>query len=75
MPLAISLAIGAVVQFLIPCPEGITHQAWSLLSLFVTTIAGKPRHALTTRLFQGSSTELRNSCAYDFDLCLPATLP
>ena len=42
MPLALSLAVGAVVQFLIPTPEGITSQAWSLLALFVTTIAGMP---------------------------------
>ena len=40
VPLAISLAIGAMVQFLIPVPDGITRQAWSLLSLFITTIAG-----------------------------------
>ena len=42
VPLALSLLAGAVVQFLVPVPEGLTRQAWSLLSLFVTTIAGTP---------------------------------
>lgn len=39
-PLAASLAIGLAIRFLIPVPEGLTSNAWSLLSIFVSTIAG-----------------------------------
>ena len=41
MPLLLSLAIGAVIQFLVPVPASVTRQAWSLLALFVATIAGE----------------------------------
>ena len=41
IPLAASVAIGLVIRFLIPIPEGITTNAWSLLSIFVSTIAGR----------------------------------
>mmetsp|Transcript_31362 Transcript_31362/g.88958 ORF Transcript_31362/g.88958 Transcript_31362/m.88958 type:complete len:569 (+) Transcript_31362:37-1743(+) len=35
-----SVAIGLIIRFVIPCPAGITMQAWSLLSIFIATIAG-----------------------------------
>jgi len=34
------VAIGLAIRFIIPCPEGVTLQAWSLLSIFIATIAG-----------------------------------
>lgn len=40
MPLAISLAIGIIVRFLVPKPVEVTPQAWQLLSIFLSTIAG-----------------------------------
>ncbi|KAL6553849.1 cytochrome P450-dit2 [Orobanche minor] len=40
IPLIISLAIGVVVRFFIPKPPEITPQAWQLLSIFLSTIAG-----------------------------------
>ncbi len=40
VPLLASVAIGAVLRFLIPCPAGITTEAWTLLAIFVSTIAG-----------------------------------
>ncbi|KAL7082514.1 hypothetical protein ACP275_14G103100 [Erythranthe tilingii] len=40
IPLISSLAIGAAVFFLIPRPPEVTHQAWQLLSIFLSTIAG-----------------------------------
>lgn len=40
MPLAISLAIGIIVRFLVPKPVAVTPQAWQLLSIFLSTIAG-----------------------------------
>lgn len=41
VPLLLSIAIGAALRFLVPIPEGITVQAWTLLSIFVSTITGK----------------------------------
>ena len=41
VPLLLSIAVGAVIQFLVPVPEGVTRNAWSLLALFVSTIAGQ----------------------------------
>lgn len=40
MPLAISLAIGLIVRYLVPKPVEVTPQAWQLLSIFLSTIAG-----------------------------------
>jgi len=40
VPLAISLAIGIIVRFLVPKPVEVTPQAWQLLSIFLSTIAG-----------------------------------
>ena len=39
MPMAIALAIGLLIWFVIPPPEGVTPNAWQLLALFVGTIA------------------------------------
>ena len=35
-----SVMIGLIIRFAIPCPAGVTMQAWSLLSIFIATIAG-----------------------------------
>ncbi|KAK3121998.1 hypothetical protein QOZ80_8BG0663790 [Eleusine coracana subsp. coracana] len=40
IPLLISLAAGLAVRFLVPKPAEVTPQAWQLLSIFLTTIAG-----------------------------------
>ncbi|KAL1534355.1 cytochrome P450-dit2 [Salvia divinorum] len=40
LPLIISVAIGAAVRFLVPKPPEVTPQAWQLLSIFLSTIAG-----------------------------------
>lgn len=41
VPLLLSIAIGVALRFLVPIPSGITIQAWTLLSIFVSTITGK----------------------------------
>lgn len=40
VPLAISVAIGLIVRYLVPKPVEVTPQAWQLLSIFLSTIAG-----------------------------------
>ena len=35
---AIAIAIGLIIWFVIPVPEGVTDNAWHLLALFVATI-------------------------------------
>ncbi|KAL5714841.1 cytochrome P450-dit2 [Ranunculus cassubicifolius] len=40
LPFAISVGIGLIVRFLIPKPVEVTMQAWQLLSIFLSTIAG-----------------------------------
>ncbi|KAI0495512.1 hypothetical protein KFK09_021813 [Dendrobium nobile] len=40
LPLAISVAIGLAIRFLIPKPVEVTPQAWQLLAIFFSTIAG-----------------------------------
>ena len=42
MPALLSIGIGLALRFLVPVPEGITLQAWTLLSIFASTIAGQP---------------------------------
>ncbi len=41
VPLLLSAAIGLALRFLVPIPAGLTTQAWTLLSVFVSTIAGR----------------------------------
>ncbi|XP_074284800.1 dicarboxylate transporter 2, chloroplastic-like isoform X1 [Silene latifolia] len=40
IPLFISVAVGLVLYYLIPKPETLTLQSWSLLSIFLSTITG-----------------------------------
>ncbi|KAK4741188.1 hypothetical protein SAY87_024776 [Trapa incisa] len=40
LPLVISVAIGLIVRFLVPKPVEVTPQAWQLLGIFLSTIAG-----------------------------------
>ncbi|XP_042492291.1 dicarboxylate transporter 2, chloroplastic-like [Macadamia integrifolia] len=40
VPLAISVAIGVIVRFFVPKPVEVTPQAWQLLAIFLSTIAG-----------------------------------
>ncbi|XP_074578555.1 dicarboxylate transporter 2.1, chloroplastic-like [Curcuma longa] len=40
VPLAISIAVGLAICFIIPRPDEITPQAWQLLSIFISTITG-----------------------------------
>jgi divalent anion:Na+ symporter, DASS family len=39
MPMAVAVAIGLLIWFVVPVPEGVTPDAWHLLALFVGTIA------------------------------------
>lgn len=39
IPALISIAIGLIIWFVIPVPEGVSPEAWHLLALFVATIA------------------------------------
>jgi DASS family divalent anion:Na+ symporter len=41
--LAASVGLGLALRFLVPVPVGITMQAWTLLSIFVSAIAGARR--------------------------------
>ncbi|CAN6211001.1 unnamed protein product [Urochloa humidicola] len=40
VPLVISVAVGLAVRFLVPRPAEVSLQAWQLLSIFLSTIAG-----------------------------------
>ncbi|XP_077249896.1 dicarboxylate transporter 2.1, chloroplastic-like [Tasmannia lanceolata] len=40
IPFTISVAVGLIVRFLIPKPIEVSLQAWQLLSIFLSTIAG-----------------------------------
>ena len=40
VPSLLSVALGLVVKFVIPCPAGVLPQAWTLLAIFLSTIAG-----------------------------------
>jgi divalent anion:Na+ symporter, DASS family len=40
VPLLVSVAVGLALRFLVPIPVGIDPQGWTLLALFVSTIAG-----------------------------------
>ncbi|KAM2604960.1 hypothetical protein TB2_033815 [Malus domestica] len=40
IPFIISIAIGIVVRFFVPKPVEVTPQAWQLLAIFLSTIAG-----------------------------------
>ncbi|KAJ1396516.1 Solute carrier family 13 [Sesbania bispinosa] len=40
VPFIISICIGLIVRFLVPKPVEVTPQAWQLLSIFLSTIAG-----------------------------------
>lgn len=40
VPLVVSVGIGLAVRFLLPKPVEVTQQAWQLLAIFLSTIAG-----------------------------------
>ncbi|KAH7865706.1 hypothetical protein Vadar_010098 [Vaccinium darrowii] len=40
IPLLLSLSVGLTLQFLIPKPPSLSPQAWQLLAIFLSTIAG-----------------------------------
>ncbi|KAK4252794.1 hypothetical protein QN277_014336 [Acacia crassicarpa] len=40
LPFFISISIGLIVRFIVPKPVEVTPQAWQLLSIFLSTIAG-----------------------------------
>jgi divalent anion:Na+ symporter, DASS family len=48
IPLALSVGAGLALRFLVPVPAGLTPSAWSLLSIFVATIAGLVLEPLPT---------------------------
>ena len=68
VPLLASVAIGLALRFLVPVPAGVTLQAWTLLAVFVSTIAGAShvRRARGRRMFKQAegpwSSSLRQLC-------------
>lgn len=40
MPLVISVSVGLIIRFFVPKPIEVTTQAWQLLAIFLSTIAG-----------------------------------
>ena len=60
VPLLLSVAIGVALRFLVPIPSGITVQAWTLLSIFVSTITGEHTAAVLQQapIFRLASTLL-----------------
>lgn len=40
VPLLVCIAVGLALRFLVPPPVGVTAQAWTLLAIFLSTIAG-----------------------------------
>lgn len=40
MPLLISVSVGLIIRFFVPKPIEVTTQAWQLLAIFLSTIAG-----------------------------------
>lgn len=40
VPALISIALGLVIRFVVPIPASLSAQAWSMLAIFVSTIAG-----------------------------------
>lgn len=40
VPLAAAVGLGVLLRFAAPIPAGITVQAWTLLSIFVSAIVG-----------------------------------
>ncbi|KAG8373408.1 hypothetical protein BUALT_Bualt11G0021200 [Buddleja alternifolia] len=40
IPLLISVTVGLILRFAVPKPQSLTPKAWSLLAIFITTIAG-----------------------------------
>eukprot|EP00434_Breviolum_minutum_P001268 symbB.v1.2.001113.t1/scaffold46.1/size430244/4 len=40
VPTAITVGIGLFIRFLLPIPEGVSAQGWSILALFVATVCG-----------------------------------
>ena len=39
IPMAVAVAIGLLIWFVVPVPQGVTPDAWHMLALFVGTIA------------------------------------
>lgn len=46
VPMLMSIAVGLVVHFIIPCPVGVLPQAWTLLAIFLSTITGEARNTM-----------------------------
>ncbi len=42
VPFAAAVGLGFLIRFAVPIPAGITVQAWTLLSIFVSAIVGEP---------------------------------
>lgn len=57
--LAMCLAIGWAIRFLVPIPEGVTTQAWAMLAIFVAMICG----VVTTPLPPAGTTVVALSIA------------
>lgn len=40
VPTAITVGVGLFIRFMLPIPEGVSQQGWSILALFVATVLG-----------------------------------
>eukprot|EP00435_Cladocopium_sp_Y103_P049499 s2195_g14.t4 len=40
VPTAITVGVGLFIRFMLPIPEGVSQQGWSILALFVATVVG-----------------------------------
>mmetsp|Transcript_9182 Transcript_9182/g.23563 ORF Transcript_9182/g.23563 Transcript_9182/m.23563 type:complete len:565 (+) Transcript_9182:247-1941(+) len=40
VPFIFSVGLGLIINFLVPRPDGVSREAWRLLSIFVSTVAG-----------------------------------
>lgn len=78
VPLLVSVGVGLAIRFVAPIPAEITPQAWTLLSIFISTIAGTAMRATDSWLFgyvdcgvgseQSSSNSSQGWCWNHFQL-------
>lgn len=66
--LAICLAVGWIIRFLIPRPSGVTSQAWTMLAIFVAMICGvvtEPLPASGVTIFAMAVALASNTVSFD----------
>jgi len=66
--LAVCLAVGWIIRFLIPKPNGVSTQAWSMLAIFVAMICGvvtEPLPASGVTIFAMAAALILNTISFD----------